>query len=144
MESGYFLSRPSQVHLHSQLGKVTPPSPSMPWDDHRVWRPSASSTPQRGCTNSELSGTLFLSRALLNTRLASLSLSPSSNGRARMKLGTKVAGSKRSVGGQTAPDEGGLEFAPLAMPKDGGRESSLEQGLSAVVHMSTIVASEHD
>lgn len=61
-----------------------------------------------------------------------------------MKLGTKVAGSKGSVGGRTAPDEGGLEFAPLAMPEVGGRRSSLQRGLLAVVHVSTIVASEHE
>ena len=42
------------------------------------------------------------------------------------------------------PDEGGLEFVPLVMPEDGGRGSSLERGLSAVVHMSIIVALEHD
>ena len=55
-----------------------------------------------------------------------------------------MAGLKRSIGGQTAPDKGGLEFAPLAMPKDGGHGLSLERGLLTVVHMSTIVASEHD
>ena len=61
-----------------------------------------------------------------------------------MKLGTKIARSKRSIGGRIAPDEGRLEFAPLAMPEDGGRGLSLERELSAVVHISIIVASEHD
>ena len=43
-----------------------------------------------------------------------------------MKLGTKVAGLKRFVRGQIAPDKGGLEFALLAMPEDGGYGLSLE------------------
>ena len=63
---------------------------------------------------------------------------------ARMKLGTKVARLKRSIGGRIAPDEGGLKFALLAMPKDGGCGSSLERGLLVVVYMLIIVASEHD
>ena len=61
-----------------------------------------------------------------------------------MKLGTKIARSKRSVRGQTVLDEGGLEFALLAMSKDGGCGSSLERGLLVVVYMSIIVTSEHD
>ena len=63
---------------------------------------------------------------------------------ARMKLDTKVARLKRSVGGQTVLDEGGLEFALLAMPENGGRGLSLERELLAVVYMLTIVASEHN
>ena len=51
---------------------------------------------------------------------------------------------KRSIEGRIALDEDGLEFVPLAMPKNGGRRLSLERGLLAVIYISTIVALEHD
>ena len=61
-----------------------------------------------------------------------------------MKLGTKIARLKRSIGSRTALDEDGLEFVLLVMPENGGRGLSLERGLSTVIYMLIIVALEHD